>query len=200
MLERARQLSERLRFDPAKAGLGWWLAAINVSIVLVVVGWHLLLRHRHAARFGRRTGQGARAARRRHGARGPEQGRRRCGNRGARARRPPDAAAPGHGRQPDTLELFLRRFCQTEAINACAVFQGSELLAQAGETLPWNEIVTASAEQGESFLAAPTAPHPRSSAPRQASAKARRRASTSCATSMCSWRARSASTWACRYA
>ena len=38
MLERARQLSERLKLDPAKTGLGWWLAAINVAIVLLVVG------------------------------------------------------------------------------------------------------------------------------------------------------------------
>jgi hypothetical protein len=38
MLERARQLSERLKFDPARTGLGWWLALINVVIVLLVVG------------------------------------------------------------------------------------------------------------------------------------------------------------------
>src|SRR5471030_1731477 len=38
MLERARQLLLRRKFDPAKTGLGWWLAAINVAIVLLVVG------------------------------------------------------------------------------------------------------------------------------------------------------------------
>jgi PAS domain-containing protein len=156
MLERARQLSERLRFDPAKAGLGWWLAAINVSIVLVVVGgisFSAIGMLRDLA---------------------DEQGKARVQLAGAMAREDlrrvgEDAVTAAHvladrptlqrlvtEGSPDTLELFLRRFCQTEAINACAVFQGSELLAQAGETLPWNEIVTASAEQGESFLAAPT--------------------------------------------
>ena len=156
MLERARQLSERLRFDPAKAGLGWWLAAINVSIVLVVVGgisFSAIGMLRDLA---------------------DQQGKARVQLAGAMAREDlrrlgEDAVTAAHvladrptlqrlvtEENPETLELFLRRFCQTEAISACAVFQGSALLAQAGETLPWNEIVTASAEQGESFLAAPT--------------------------------------------
>jgi len=156
MLERARQLSERLKFDPAKAGLGWWLAAINVSIVLVVVGgisFSAIGMLRDLA---------------------DEQGKARVQLAGAMAREDlrrlgEDAVTAAHvladrptlqrlvaEDNPEALELFLRRFCQTEAINACAVFQGSSLLAQAGETLPWNEIVTASAEQGESFLAAPS--------------------------------------------
>ena len=156
MLERARQLSERLKFDPAKAGLGWWLAAINVVIVLVVVGgisFSAIGMLRDLA---------------------DQQGKARVQLAGAMAREDlrrlgEDAVTAAHvladrptlqrlvtEENPEALELFLRRFCQTEAINACAVFQGSTLLAQAGETLPWNEIVTASAEQGESFLAAPT--------------------------------------------
>ena len=156
MLERARQLSERLKFDPAKAGLGWWLAAINVAIVLVVVGgisFSAIGMLRDLA---------------------DEQGKARVQLAGAMAREDlrrlgEDAVTAAHvladrptlqrlvtEANPEALELFLRRFCQTEAINACAVFQGPALLAQAGETLPWNEIVTASAEQGESFLAAPT--------------------------------------------
>ena len=156
MLERARQLSERLKFDPAKAGLGWWLAAINVVIVIVVVGgisFSAIGMLRDLA---------------------DQQGKARVQLAGAMAREDlrrlgEDAVTAAHvladrptlqrlvtEDNPEPLELFLRRFCQTEAINACAVFQGSTLLAQAGETLPWNEIVTASAEQGESFLAAPT--------------------------------------------
>ena len=155
MLERARQLSERLRFDPAKTGLGWWLAAINVAIVLLVVGGISL----SAIGMLRDLAD--------------EQGKARVQLAGAVAREDlrrlgEDAVTAAHvladrptlqrlvgEENPDALALFLRRFCQTEAISACAVFQGSELLAQAGDPLPWNDIVTASAEQGESFLAAP---------------------------------------------
>jgi signal transduction histidine kinase len=156
MLERAHQLSQRLRIDPAKTGLGWWLAAMNVAIVLLVVGgisFSALGMLRDLA---------------------DEQGKARVQLAGAIAREDlrrvgEDAVTAAHvlvdrptlqrlvtQDDPEALGLFLRRFCQTEAISACAVFSGSTLLAQAGETLPWNEIVTASAEQGESFLAAPT--------------------------------------------
>jgi signal transduction histidine kinase len=155
MLERARQLSERLKFDPAKTGLGWWLAAINVAIVLLVVGgisFSAIGMLRDLA---------------------DQQGKARVQLAGAIAREDlrrlgEDAVTAAHvladrptlqrlvgEESPDPLALFLRRFCQTEAISACAVFQGSALLAQAGEPLPWNDIVTASAEQGENFLAAP---------------------------------------------
>ena len=155
MLERAHQLSERLKFDPAKTGLGWWLAAINVAIVLLVVGgisFSAIGMLRDLA---------------------DEQGKARVQLAGAVAREDlrrfgEDSVTAAHvlADRPtlqrllsedstDALALFLRRFCQTEAISACAVFQGSALLAQAGEPLPWNDIVTASTEQGESFLAAP---------------------------------------------
>jgi signal transduction histidine kinase len=156
MLERVRQLSQRLRIDPAKTGLGWWLAAINVAIVLLVVGGISF----SAIGMLRDLSD--------------EQGKARVQLAGAIAREDlrrvgEDAVTAAHvladrptlqrlvaQQDPEALGLFLRRFCQTEAISACAVFQDEALLAQSGETLPWNEIVTASAEQGESFLAAPT--------------------------------------------
>lgn len=155
MLERARELLERLKFDPAKTGLGWWLAAINVAIVLLVVGGISF----SAVGMLRDLAD--------------EQGKARVQLAGAIAREDlrklgEDAVTAAHvlAERPtlqrlvaedstDILELFLRRFCQTEAISACAVFKGSALLAQAGEPLPWNDIVTASTEQGESFLTAP---------------------------------------------
>lgn len=155
MLERARELLERLKFDPAKTGLGWWLAAINVAIVLLVVGGISF----SAVGMLRDLAD--------------EQGKARVQLAGAIAREDlrrlgEDAVTAAHvlaeratlqrlvaQDSTDVLELFLRRFCQTEAISACAVFKGSALLAQAGEPLPWNDIVTASTEQGESFLIAP---------------------------------------------
>ena len=38
MLERIRELWARLRPDPAKTSLGWWMVAIHVAIVLLVGG------------------------------------------------------------------------------------------------------------------------------------------------------------------
>lgn len=155
MLERVRELWSRARFDPAKTGLGWWLAAINVAIVLLVVGgisYSAIGMLRDLA---------------------DEQGKSRVQLAGAMAREDlrrlgEDAVTAAHvlAERPtlqrlmsenstDPATLFLRRSCQTEAISACAVFQGSSLFAQAGAALPWSDIVTASAEQGESFLAAP---------------------------------------------
>jgi signal transduction histidine kinase len=55
----------------------------------------------------------------------------------------------------DALAQFLRRFCETGGMDACAVFRGQQFLAQGGAEVPWNEIEVASAEQGQSFLTAP---------------------------------------------
>lgn len=63
--------------------------------------------------------------------------------------------------RPDLIAQFLRRFCQTSDVNACAVFEGATPIAEAGVPLRWLEIAEASNEQGEVFLAAPTeAPYP----------------------------------------
>ena len=155
MLERARQLWLRHKFDPAKTGLGWWLAAINVAIVLLVVGGISF----SAVGMLRDLAD--------------QQGKARVQLAGAMAREDlrrlgEDAVTAAHvlAERPtlqrllsedhsDALALFLRRFCQTQAISACAVFKDKELVAQAGLVLPWDDLVTASAEQGESFLAAP---------------------------------------------
>jgi signal transduction histidine kinase len=53
------------------------------------------------------------------------------------------------------LGQFLRRFCETGGMDACAVFQNERLLAQGGAELPWQELKAASEEQGESFLLTP---------------------------------------------
>src|SRR5580700_399755 len=125
MLERAHQLSQRLRIDPAKTGLGWWLAAMNVAIVLLVVGgisFSALGMLRDLA---------------------DEQGKGRVQLAGALAREDlrrvgEDAVTAAHvlvdrptlqrllsQDDPEPLNLFLRRFCQSEVISACAVFRGS---------------------------------------------------------------------------
>src|SRR5450755_2220700 len=126
MLERAREILTRARIDPAKTGLGWWLAAINVVIVLLVVGgisYSAIGMLRDLA---------------------DEQGKARVQLAGAMAREDlrklgEDAVTAAHvladrptlqrlasEETTDALALFLRRFCQTEAISACAVLQGTQ--------------------------------------------------------------------------
>jgi signal transduction histidine kinase len=57
------------------------------------------------------------------------------------------------GRQD--LEPYLRRFCEREKLDACAVFDGAQLVVASGAELPWPLLYTLAAEQGERFMAAP---------------------------------------------
>jgi signal transduction histidine kinase len=155
MLERLRQLIARLRFDPRKMGLAWTLAAINFgTVVLVVAGisWFAIAMLRDLA---------------------DEQGKARVQLAGAIAREDlrrmgEDAlsAARTLAERPALVRLLaenrteavpplLKRFCETDMIDACAVFEGETLVAQSGPTMPWSDVVTAESEQGERFLAVP---------------------------------------------
>ena len=155
MLERIEPWLEKIRIDLSKARLAWWLAGINTIMVLLVVtgtSWYgiRLLRDMADAQGEARVqlaGAMAREELRRYGedaltiARGV-------------------AATPTLPRllrqaQPANLELTLRRTCVKPPYAACAVFDGDRLVAQAGMQLPWVEISTAAAEQGERFLAVP---------------------------------------------
>jgi signal transduction histidine kinase len=155
MLERLRQLIERLRFDPRKAGLGWSLAAINFAIVLVVV-----------------TGISISAIGKLRDL-ADEQGKARVQLAGAIAREDlrrisEDALSSARilSERPALVRLLaenrtaaipplLRRFCQTDTIDACAVFQEDVLLAEAGAQVSWSDVFTANSEQGERFMAVP---------------------------------------------
>ena len=55
---------------------------------------------------------------------------------------------------PEQLDFFLRRFCQTSRLDACAVVAGDAVLAATGP-FRWDELSGPVAEQGERFLAAP---------------------------------------------
>ena len=56
----------------------------------------------------------------------------------------------------DALPPFLRRSCEAAALDACAVLSGTQRRrAESGPALDWQQIVTASAEQGGTFLALP---------------------------------------------
>jgi signal transduction histidine kinase len=53
------------------------------------------------------------------------------------------------------LELFVRRYCETAAFDACALVVDGRVVAAAPESFSWDEFAEPAAEQGEQFLAAP---------------------------------------------
>jgi signal transduction histidine kinase len=55
----------------------------------------------------------------------------------------------------DNLRQFLRRFCETAELDACAVFDGATLVAATGAELPWEQIYPIALEQGDRFMAVP---------------------------------------------
>ena len=71
------------------------------------------------------------------------------------AERPPLRRLMGEPRR-EGVTPFLRRFCETSELDACAVFDGAQLVAASGIELPWPELHTIASEQGDRFMAAPT--------------------------------------------
>src|SRR5512145_91900 len=59
---------------------------------------------------------------------------------------------------PEQLDFFLRRFCETSGLDACAVVIGDTVVGAVGP-FRWDELAGPIAEQGERFLlATPSAP------------------------------------------
>jgi signal transduction histidine kinase len=142
--------------DPANTSLGWWMVVVHVLLVLLVgVGLS-------ATAIGMLR------------VLAESQGKARVLLAGASAhedvrRMTEDALTSAHvlaqrptlqrlldEHQNDALAPFLRRFCDTSQLDACAVFSGATLLAATGPTLDWQGIRSESAEQGPTFLALPT--------------------------------------------
>ena len=155
MLERLRQLIARLRFDPRKAGLAWSLGAINFgTVVLVVTGISIfavgmlrdLADEQGKARV-QLAGAIAREDLRRMGEDALSAAR-------ILAERPALVRLLSENRI-EAVPPLLKRFCETDTINACAVFEDGALVAQSGAAIPWADVVTAESEQGERFLAVP---------------------------------------------
>jgi signal transduction histidine kinase/HAMP domain-containing protein len=138
--------------DPERTGLAWWLIAIYVALVLLVGGgitWsasgmlHDLADEQGKARVQlaatiaredlRRLGEDALA-----GAR-------------ALADRPALDRLAAEG-QRDALPPILARWCQADA---CAVLEDRTVLAVTGPAVDWQQISTAAAEQGQTFMALP---------------------------------------------
>ncbi|HEX6508539.1 MAG TPA: HAMP domain-containing protein, partial [Chloroflexota bacterium] len=159
MLERIRELWARLRPDPAKTSLGWWMVAIHVAIVLLVGGGisysATTMLHAQADEQGKSRVQLA-------GAMAREDLRRTVEDTVTAARalaeRPTLQRLLSEGRT-DAIGPLLRRSCEASGIDACALFSGTQIIAQSGPILDWNGIVTSSSEQGTTFLSLPANIH-----------------------------------------
>lgn len=153
--ERIGHLWARLRPDPAKTSLGWWMVAIHVAIVLLVGGGisysAVGMLHDLADEQGKSRVQLASAMAREDLRRNSEDA-----LTAARtlADRPTLQRLLSEGRT-DAISPLLRRSCEAGGIDACALFSGTQLIAQSGPALDWNAIVTSSSEQGATFLSLP---------------------------------------------
>ena len=135
--------------------LGWWLAAINVGIVLLVaagVSWFAVeLLGRLADSQQRASVQLAGADARVEITRFGEDA---LSHARTLAERATLRRLLGQG-DVANLPPFLQRFCETAGLDACAVFRGELLLAAGGVAAPWESLYTVAQEQGERFLASP---------------------------------------------
>ena len=156
MLSRLQEMIDRFQLDTSRASLGFWIAAINVVIVLLVVGGISISAIGSLRDLADQQGQSrvqlagamAREDLRRFGEDALTQAK-------TVAERPTLQRLLAD-RQAAAIGPYLRRSCNSDAIAACAVFEGRTLVAQAGVAMPWGEIADTSAEQGERFLAVPT--------------------------------------------
>jgi signal transduction histidine kinase len=156
MFEHLRRLWNSLWPNPAHTSLSWWLVAIHLALVLVVGGgitWsashmlHDLADEQGKARVQlaattaledlRRMGEDTHAAAR------------------ALADRPTLQRLLAEGKS-EALPPFLLRSCAGAGADACAVLSGKTVIAVAGPALDWQQVVTASAEQGGTFMALPS--------------------------------------------
>jgi signal transduction histidine kinase len=155
MLERIKKLWTTLWPDPGKTSLGWWLVAIHVAIVLLVGGG---ISYSAIGMLRDLADDQGKARVQLAGAMAREDLRRMVEDALTAARvlaeRPTLQRLLTQGRT-DAIPPILRRFCETGGMDACALFSGTQLTAQSGPALDWEGIVTASAEQGATFMALP---------------------------------------------
>jgi signal transduction histidine kinase len=155
VVDRIQQFIDGLQIDTSRASLGVWIAIINVAIVLLLVGGISI------SAIGSLRDLA------------DQQGKSRVQLAGAMAREDirrfsEDALRDAKSvadrqtlqrlladRRSATIGPYLRRSCNSDTIASCAVFEGEQLVAQAGVQLPWDLIATSAAEQGERFMAVP---------------------------------------------
>ena len=62
------------------------------------------------------------------------------------------------GPVPETLQPFLARYCESVALDACALVRGDELIATTPGPIEWDLVLASANEQGERFLVTGAAP------------------------------------------
>ncbi len=135
--------------------LGWWLAASNVAIVLLVaagISYFAIDMLRDLADGQQKirvqlAGANSRAEITRMAEDTLTYAR-------VLAERPPMRRLISESGR-EGLKPFLRRFCETSELDACAVFDGAQVVAASGVELPWPQLYTVAVEQGERFMAVP---------------------------------------------
>jgi signal transduction histidine kinase len=155
MIDRIQEFIDRLSIDISRAGLAVWLAAINVAIVLLVVGGISIyaigslrdLANQQGKSRVQLAGAMAREDLRRYGEDALTYVK-------SVAERQVLQKLLSDGRIED-ISPYLRRACTSDTIASCAVFENGVLVAQAGEPLQWAEIAAAAVEQGERFQVMP---------------------------------------------
>jgi signal transduction histidine kinase len=155
MINRIQEFLDRLQIDTSRASLGVWIAAINVSIVLLVVGGISILAIGSLRDLADSQGQSRVQL---AGAMAREDLRRFSEDALTQVKSVAERQTLQRllaNREITALGPYLRRSCNTDTIVSCAVFEGDVLLAQAGVALPWEQIAATVAEQGERFLAVP---------------------------------------------
>jgi signal transduction histidine kinase len=63
------------------------------------------------------------------------------------------------GPVPETLQPFLARYCESVALDACALVRGEDLIATTSGQMEWDLVLAAAEEQGERFLVTGAAPN-----------------------------------------
>ena len=156
MLPFLRRRLSALWPDPANTSLGWWMVAVHVLLVLLVgVG----LSATAIGMLRVLADEQGKARVLLAGATAHEDVRRMTEDALASARvlaQRPTLQRLLDQHQDEAIAPFLRRFCDTSQLDACAVFSGATLLAATGPALDWQGIKSEGAEQGPTFLALPT--------------------------------------------
>jgi signal transduction histidine kinase len=156
MLAHLRRRLTALWPDPANTSLGWWMAAVHVLLVLLVgvglsataIGMLRVLADQQGKSRVLLAGATAHEDVRRMTEDALNSAR-------VLAQRPTlQRLLDQH--QDGAIAPFLRRFCDTSQLDACAIFSDTTLLAATGPALDWQGIKSESAEQGPTFLALPT--------------------------------------------
>lgn len=161
MIDRLQEFIDRLQIDTSRAGLGTWLALINVLIVLLVVAGISVSAIGSLRDLANQQGH---VRVQLAGAMAREDLRRYAEDALTQAKSVADRQTLQRllaDHRAAALGPYLRRSCTNETLTACAVFEGTNLVGEAGVPLPWTEIAATTVEQGERFMSVPeAAPYP----------------------------------------